>query len=92
MENTLKGLPKAELIKRLEQLQAEKAREAALNGVKIEYAEGINKQGKPWQNVSVSGGVFGWPGLKLTPAKFDRFAEIAQDVSIVIDNHRHKFE
>jgi len=92
MTNTdLKSLSKADLMTLVQEARQKEAALKALNGVKIEYAEGINKQDKPWQNIGISGGIFGWPGIKLTPAKWDHIKTLTPHIDAEVDNVRHKF-
>ena len=91
-DTNLKSLSKAELVALAQEYAAKEAATKALEGVKVEFASGITKSsGKAWQNVSVSGGLFGWPGIKLTPAKWDRLLEIQEHVSTEIDSVRDLF-
>jgi hypothetical protein len=71
--------------------QAQREREQRLDGVTIAYDSGVltRKDGTtaPWANVTVKGGVFGWKGVKLTPAKFARLIAIREDVENVMRQH-----
>lgn len=82
----------AELEAQLAEFKVREERQVAMNGVKIAYAEGLTKQGKVWRNVSVSGGVMGWPGVKLTPAKWQRLLALRVDIDEVMAKHAPNFQ
>lgn len=47
---------------------------------------------KHLKNIVVKGGVFGWKGLKLTPAIFDAIMELKADIKAVVNQNRSKFD
>ena len=89
------SMSKADLAKLLEttrqQAKADAERAARLDGIDIAYDSGTltRKDGTtaPWANVTVKGGVFGWKGVKLTPAKFARLIAIRDDIENVMRQH-----
>lgn len=89
------SMSKADLAKLLEvtreNARAEAERKQRLDGVTIAYEDGVitRKDGTtaPWANVTVKGGVFGWKGIKLTPAKFARLIAIRDDIENVMRQH-----
>jgi hypothetical protein len=88
-------MSKADLAKLLEvtrqNAKAEADRAARLDGISIVYDSGVltRKDGTtaPWANVTVKGGVFGWKGVKLTPAKFARLVALKDDIESVMRQH-----
>ena len=82
----------ARLVQQIADLQAREAKNAARKGVDIAYAEGVTKSGKAWRNVSISGGDMGWPGIKLTPTKWERLLALSDDIDAVMDECRHEFD
>ena len=89
------SMTKADMAKLLEatreNARAEAERKQRLDGVTIAYDSGVltRKDGTtaPWANVTVKGGVFGWKGVKLTPAKFARLIAIRDDIENVMRQH-----
>jgi hypothetical protein len=76
----------------VQEMQAKQARVEALDGVTIKYAEGIAKNGNPWKNITVAGGVLTWAGIKLTPEKWEKIKHISSEIDLAMAEHGHKFD
>ena len=74
-------------------LMVDKARADALHGVRVEYVPGgVSKKGYSYaQHIQITGADFGFPGIKLTPEKWDTLMRIADTVTSIVDEHRDKF-
>lgn len=73
-----------------DQLKALLRQRDALNGVEIEFASGFlkNDPTKPWSNVTVSGGVFGYRDrIKLKPRTWMRLKELTAEIDKVMAKH-----
>lgn len=81
------------------QREEERKRRELLDGVSVEFSKGFIKDkktgkddtSKPYANVTVSGSIFGWRGMKFTPESWARLQAISGEIERVIAAHKDEF-
>jgi len=77
----------AAMAARIQQLEAELSRRDNLGDCQVVLADGITKKGIRYCHIQVKGGPFGWRGINLKPAAWDKLKSLGSDIDAAFVEH-----